>query len=274
VVLHAIERTVTAVRHKRRFKNADWLWDFTRPIYERILAFVGQRGLVRYMNGTDAIRVITGCRGVAEAYEPEFWAYLRGEVRAGDTVVDVGAHIGLYSIAFARWVGPTGRVIALEPDPGNHSTLQRNVHLNGLSQRIQIIAAAAGNRTGSIEFMPALSSESRIARPDDVTAKIIKVRCATLVELVANAPRPDVIKIDVEGYEAQVLEGAIPLLRDIERRPRLIAVELHAFAWRDESTLFSIQRMLTECGYRMENLDGSAVDRVDWLSQIVAIAAQ
>src|SRR4051812_28062579 len=64
-------------------------------------------------------------------YEPQYVAVFKELVRAGNTVFDVGANIGFYSVLFSRWVGPAGKVLAYEPDPANVKLLQHNLTLNG-----------------------------------------------------------------------------------------------------------------------------------------------
>jgi Met-10+ like-protein len=120
------------VRHCQVFRRADVLWDITRPFYDRTLALVARHGLQRNMNGSDLLRVHSSCRGVQENYEPEVWSQLLNSLQPGDFVVDVGAHIGLYSVAMATRVGPQGKVYACEPDASNRKFLVEHIRLNGL----------------------------------------------------------------------------------------------------------------------------------------------
>jgi FkbM family methyltransferase len=217
------------------------------------------------------IRVLPRFRSLSDIYEPALWNYLRHAVRPGDTVIDVGAHIGLYTVAFARWVGPGGRVIAIEPDAENFNALQQHLALNRVRDRVRTVAAVACAKTGSVAFVPTHSSESRVARPNEDDPRAVQTRGVTLDDL-AGARGADVVKIDVEGYEREVLEGATELLRDPQRRPRVIAVELHAFAWPDANTLAAIHELLAKAGYAACGLDGSRIDHVAWLGQMIATA--
>src|SRR6266404_2940981 len=96
--MHVAERMASALRHSRWLEQAGWVWEAVRPIYNASVSVVGRNGLVRVMNGTDRILVLPRCRGVREEYEPDVRRSLMSEVRVGDTFVDVGTHIGLYSI--------------------------------------------------------------------------------------------------------------------------------------------------------------------------------
>src|SRR5205823_6561006 len=100
--MHVFERWAFTVRSHPRLRGADWLWDRLRPSYAAVLAHLSRRGLPRTFNGTDTIRVLPRFRGYAGSYEPEVWPHLMARVRAGDTVADVGAYVGLYTVALAR----------------------------------------------------------------------------------------------------------------------------------------------------------------------------
>src|SRR6266404_3630214 len=144
--MHVAERMASALRHSRWLEQAGWVWVAVRPIYNASVSVVGRNGLVRVMNGTDRILVLPRCRGVKEEYEPEVWRRLISEFQPGDTFVDVGTYIGLYTIAAAQRVGPQGRVVALEPNPENYAVTEAHVKLNGLENRVELLQFAAGAR--------------------------------------------------------------------------------------------------------------------------------
>jgi FkbM family methyltransferase len=141
---------------------------------------------------------------------------LRRLVDPGMTVVDVGANIGYYMLLLARLVGPTGHLVCLEPEPGNFSELSRNRAANALGN-VRLLQAAAGAEDGTIGFMRGLNGTVADSGPGDLEARVLRLDSLTDVT-------PDLVKIDVEGYEGHVLAGASGLLRD--RRPALF-VELH-----------------------------------------------
>jgi hypothetical protein len=104
--MHAAERIAFAIRHNQYLDRADRLWNYVRPAYDRLSSLAARKGLTRVINGTDRVLIGPRWRMVGEVYEPEVWQQLMGEVRPGDVVADVGAYIGLYSIALANRVGP------------------------------------------------------------------------------------------------------------------------------------------------------------------------
>ena len=103
--MHVLERWSIALRHSSWLDRADWLWDCVRPQYEKLMVLFGQNGLERIVNDTDPILVLPRFRRVTEAYEPKVWKHLMAQVQPGDVIADVGAFIGLYTIALAKRVG-------------------------------------------------------------------------------------------------------------------------------------------------------------------------
>jgi FkbM family methyltransferase len=134
-------------------------------------------------------------------------------LRPGAVVVDVGANIGWNAIRAARLVGPTGRVIAVEPTPDTLDVLRRNVAASGLGNLV-VEPVAAGRAPGTAEFylrggvsaVNSLYPESRYSR---VTG-VLKVPVVPLDDLVEGPVA--LVKIDVEGAELDVLEGMPRLL--------------------------------------------------------------
>jgi FkbM family methyltransferase len=124
-------------------------------------------------------------------------------VRPGDRVWDVGAHKGYLSLAAARRVGPTGQVVAFEPSRRNLGALHHHVRWSRLGH-IEVVPVALGREAGQAWFGGRGSSLTyRLGRGDE------RVPVRTAAELVAwGREAPTVMKVDVEGAEADVLEGA------------------------------------------------------------------
>src|SRR3954470_912629 len=114
--MKTFEKVSTWLRHLPSLERADWLWNPARPIYQRAVNHFGRNGLERIINGSDRILVSPRARGVSETYEPDVWRALMADLRPGDTFVDVGSFIGLYTVAVALRLRGFGRVIAFEPD--------------------------------------------------------------------------------------------------------------------------------------------------------------
>ncbi len=108
--MNVVEQVSIRLRHAPALARVTWLWNAVRPVYDKSIAVFGRNGLERNINGTDRVLISPQFRNVPEVYEPETWAQIRNEIRPGDSVVDVGAYIGLYTVAFAHMVGPGGKI--------------------------------------------------------------------------------------------------------------------------------------------------------------------
>ena len=145
----------------------------------------------------------------------ESTAALQSLVARDQVVLDVGAHHGYYPLMCSRAVGPSGKVVAFEPDPSHHEVLRRNVEMNGLAN-VKVVQAAVGSRVGTVRF-----DQNRVR----ASSRAREVPMTTLDDVVAahGLPRVDTIKIDVEGHELEVLKGA---KRVLAMHPRIL-VEVH-----------------------------------------------
>lgn len=260
--MHPAERLARTIRHLPGLRRAEGLWASVRPAYDALVQKTGAQGLTRNMNGTDPIIIVPEHRGLDETYEPKVWAHLMDTLQPGDTFADVGAYIGLYAVAVARRLGSEGRVVAFEPNHINAAVLRQHVAMNDAA--VEIIEAAAGARAGHVS-LNARESESQTSYADSGD-----IACTTL-DAVFPDTRLDVLKVDVEGFEEEVLLGASALLNDASRRPRRIYLEVHPFAWeRTGTTSASLLDLLASAGYVARRLDGSVVHTLAEWEEIVA----
>ena len=166
-------------------------------------------------------------------WEPKTWHALEQDLPGGGTFVDVGAHIGWYSLKAAKAVGPKGRVIAVEP---NHETLLRlrdNIRASGASTVIIVAPVACSDSETTLNFYAAPranTGESSLslanASQQGTVAASYQVRARRVDDIVreAGVARVDAVKIDVEGAEFLVLKGAVETL---DRCRPVVAVELN-----------------------------------------------
>lgn len=134
------------------------------------------------------------------------FAFLERLLRRGDVVADVGANVGVYAMFLSRLVGKEGKVIACEPDPKNLEVLCRNVSINALTQ-VQVEDVAIGATDGRTRFLTGLGTVSRISGSDDG----VSLPMRSLDSLCGDLS-PVFVKVDVEGGEEAVVNGARGLL--------------------------------------------------------------
>ena len=168
---------------------------------------------------SDTTLLLMLCDAGPQGLEPGTRRLLTRLLVPGMTFVDVGAHIGLLTLAGARAVGPQGRVVALEPTPITFDLLVRALAINGLSDRVEAQCLACGARPDAVRFMwqPCSGTvRSLIPRPacSERGASRIEVDVVRLDDLLPIGAQVDVVKIDVEGAELDVLAGMTRILRE------------------------------------------------------------
>ena len=163
------------------------------------------------------------------------------EVQAGDVVLDVGANIGYYTAMLARRVGDTGKVYALEPEPRNYELLTRNIGLNGIGAIVEPyqLAASDAQAVGRLyvspysnlhSFLPDTSHEAT-GRDDDAFTEVPMTDLSSFVQ----GKRPvDMLRMDIEGYEVEVISGLEPAIRDGSYAGKIV-FECHFPRYDDQS---------------------------------------
>jgi FkbM family methyltransferase len=215
-----------------------------RVAYAGLDARHGFRGVPRVVNG-DAIRFpARWSRYYPSTYEPTKAAFLRAHAPQGATVLDLGAHIGLFSVQLARSVGPSGRVISFEPAPQTAAVLRETIRYNSVESVVTVRQTAVAGRCGDAELFETgdeCSNASGLVRTDR-TRGSVHVAATTLDDLVDEERLTvAVVKMDIEGAELEVLEGASAFLAEqgpamtIEVHPR----ELRA-SERDPKEVFDV----------------------------------
>ncbi len=160
-------------------------------------------------------------------------AFLLHLLRPGDLFVDVGANVGSYTVLASAVCGALS--IAIEPDPGTGQWLKKNIETNSIGDRVTVIEAAVGAVAGTTRFTVGQDTTNRVAANSDIATREVKIRI--LDEILANRA-PVLIKIDVEGYEPQVVAGALTALK----QPSLAAVIT-------ETADSAIRSVMENCGF-------------------------
>jgi FkbM family methyltransferase len=147
--------------------------------------------------------------------------HLDQQLPLDDYIADVGANFGYYSVELATALGAAARVVAFEPFPLNYARLERHVRLNDLASRVQMLPLALSDRSG-VATMDVRRSETRNTGSAQLRGEGVAIRTARLDDLwpTLGYVRLDLLKIDVEGHEVRVLEGASRVIR--EHRPMML----------------------------------------------------
>jgi FkbM family methyltransferase len=197
-------------------------------------------------------------RGREQEYDTVLW--LQQVVRPGMQVIDVGANVGQMSLEMAELVGPTGRVVAIEPAEGNLRILRDHLNGNGFADRVEVLAAVGAEAHGGVmSFFVAGESADAVGSGHSTVARALEgvdrheVRVAKVsIDGVCRERNmsPAVIKIDVEGAELAVLEGA----RDtLERARPTLRIGFHPFAFADVLEASDrLRQLLAAHRYRLE----------------------
>jgi FkbM family methyltransferase len=261
-VLLPIYRTLRPIVDRCRL-NA-----LARPVWAALwkkqstrLVHAGQNDRMWWLDPSVALRGTDAEIGTVE--------WLRSVIEPGMTVIDVGANVGQMTLEMAHLVGPTGRVIAIEPGPGNLAVLRRHVEGNGFADRVTVIAAAcctlhggkmeldipgkAVDVVGSGFQLRGIGISPNPAASSLPLAKL-SVDTVSLDGVMADLKAfPAVLKIDVEGAEVEVLRGGRNLLQ--KNRPAL-AVGFHPFAFKQpDIAQTEIIALCGEAGLRFKDQD-------------------
>jgi FkbM family methyltransferase len=190
-------------------------------------------------------------------YEAPAVRFFKRWLTAGDVVLDVGAHVGLFSLLAARLVGPHGEVHAFEPVPANFDRLEQNVELNRFAN-VRPNRTAVGDAEGEVSL--GLRDEELVgnstcdytvgAALGSVTAPVTTLDSYLTVRAT---PRARLVKMDVEGFEYRALAGLERTLA--EAPPDAIMLELNALLLHEHgSSPTRLIEQLQDHGYELHRL--------------------
>jgi FkbM family methyltransferase len=187
-------------------------------------------------------------------HEFEDMAFLLHALREDDVFVDVGSNVGSYTVLAGAVVG--AKCIAFEPIPSTYHHLAQNVMINGIHSNVDTQNIGIGREKGELKFTSGMDAGNHVLSDGEQNVSSIAVPVKSLDDAV-GAHNPTIIKIDVEGFETHVIDGAHAVLS----APSLLAVimELNGCGARygfDESTIHN--KML---GYGFQTFQYSPFDR-------------
>ena len=188
---------------------------------------------------------------------------VKNEIKKGDVVIDIGAHIGYYTVLFAKLVGPEGRVFAFEASPTNFEVLKKNVSVNGY-QNVILNNKAVSDKNGKLTLYITgrTSTENFLFKPENFidSSKIkntIEIDSITLDNYFQDfKDEINFLKMDISGAEPRVIKGMNSILNKntslkIQQEWWPNAIRTHGFE--PDSHL----KLLTQMGYKIYEIDGA-----------------
>jgi FkbM family methyltransferase len=213
------------------------------------------------------VRVFKTVFGRNAGYEDTFSAGLRAAIKQGDVVWDVGANVGYYTSQFLDWIGEDGSVVAFEPLPAARQKL--NLVLASRSSRHNVIVcdSALADWDGDAQLegdspaggvVTTAHLSDRESDAEKSKSGRVKVTTADLAKAELALPMPIVTKIDVEGYEEEVLKGGAKVFSSTEARHIFVEIHFERLDQRGHGEAPSrIVRLLKSWGYKVRWLDFS-----------------
>lgn len=224
-------------------------------IYYNIIDVINLgKGVKRNINNVSLRFPTKVSRYYESNYEAENFQFAQTNIKKGDTVLDLGAHIGLFSVAASQWVGQGGKIISCEPTNSTYQILKQTLQLNNCNNVIPLqyaISSTIGETTfytdGNTE---ACNSNSLIKNNLTDKSKEQLVQTTTIDNLCkVNGLRPKFIKLDIEGFELEGLRGAKEVL--LKEKPFWIIGIHPQFLKEKGDKIEEIYQLLKESGYKI-----------------------
>jgi FkbM family methyltransferase len=222
-----LRRSAQSIRHAPGLRHCAGVWSRLRAPYRRVLmGLAGQRGVPMTVGG-QTMRLSPDVVSLNwETVEVESYRAFANEVAPGDVIYDVGAHFGTYTLIAVARGGPRTRVVAYEPCDLTRQYLTRHLRWNGAERQVLVRPVCCGNREGPATFF------HRPDRPEGINGLLPQEGLTPTTVTMTTIDRevddldlvPALIKIDVEGAELDVLQGAACVLD--AHRPRVL-LSLH-----------------------------------------------
>ena len=216
-----------------------------------------KRGVTRKINNIKVRFPAKWSRYYPGDYEVENYSFLQQQVKTGMHILDIGAHIGLFSTCSSQMAGPTGKIICFEPTPGTFSILKNTLRLNHCDNVIARQAAVSdkeGTATFYVSQTAGCNSNSLVKNKSGNQLTAYDVQLVTIDSIVAEYNLlPSVIKIDAEGAELDVLKGGIKTFKD--HKPVLILGLHPAFITQKGDSQEAIWNLLSANEYQVRMYD-------------------
>jgi len=190
-------------------------------------------------------RGLTGATGniYCGLHEFEDMAFLLHFLRESDLFVDVGANIGSYTILASAQVGT--QTIAIEPIPQTYKNLLQNIELNNITEKVAALNIGAGSSKSTLRFTASFDTGNHVVAEDSTESVSVEVDS---LDTILDDKHPSLLKIDVEGFETEVLNGAADVLKSSALKA--IIIELNGSGNRYGFDEDAIHAKLTNSGFK------------------------
>lgn len=209
-------------KHKIKAVSNFFLWQLSQSLSPRLVvrSFAGNTKLwVKKGMEAATANIYTGLHEFSEM------GFLLHFLKEEDIFVDVGANIGAYTVLASGVIGCNS--VSIEPVPTTYNILEKNIQLNNIENKVLALNLAMGSNSGYTYFTSCNDSTNRVVlkKPETDSADIIKVKVKSLDDVLSAIRCPALIKVDVEGYEYEVIKGANSILKN--ENLKAIIIELN-----------------------------------------------
>ena len=192
--------------------------------------------------------------------EKAFMGLLKSSIKKGDVCVDLGANIGYTTLFMLDAVGESGHVYAIEPDSHNLNLLDLNVKNNNFSKRASIKKCVISDNNGVSDFwianQPNLNSVSKTKH----SIKKEEIECLTLEKFLEGKKYPNFIKMDVEGHEVKIFEGALNYFTKNKGKTKFL-VEVHPHFYDQNNDFEKILKEYLKIGFSCKAAVSTPISR-------------
>jgi FkbM family methyltransferase len=212
------------------------------------------KGRAKKINGTSIIVPFKYSWFYPEIYEADKTDFIQQHCSAGDTVIDIGAHLGIFSFFLAKQVGGTGKVYSFEPAKKTFDALTKTLRYNNLTGMVEARQQAVSDSSGELTFY--IYNNAGISNANSISShNTVGKACKTTVSKISlddlmateNIDTLTLIKIDAEGAELDILKGAEKLIHKFHP---FITLEVHPKSFSDpQLTMKDLYETILRYGY-------------------------
>ncbi|MEP7236261.1 MAG: FkbM family methyltransferase [Ferruginibacter sp.] len=224
-------------------------------IYKLLEIATMGKGLKRTINGYTLRLPTRYFKYFPDNYESDNFEFLAKSCKPGAVIIDIGAHIGVFSAIAAQVTGKTGKVYSFEPAPTTYALLQKTMVINHEEQFVETFQKAVGKESGKITFFisdgQADNSNSLVNYKEDRAIHGIDVEVTSIDNFVSEKKitKLDFIKIDVEGAEYDTLRGAADTFKNL-KPVCIVAIHPEPIAAKGDK-LEDIYDFIVGCNYKV-----------------------